>query len=53
MSEPTELDLLRLLADKAVDLLRGCDCDYDYRCGRCETVIRVRELAEQAKAVRK
>lgn len=41
-----EIKKLRLIATKASELKRGCDCEYDYRCGRCEDIISIRELAE-------
>lgn len=47
-----ELKLLRELADKAIDLRRGCGCEYDYRCGSCETVISVQYLAISAVELR-
>lgn len=40
-----ELKDLRDIAQLALKLERGCDCEYDYRCGRCDTVIRLRNLA--------
>jgi hypothetical protein len=43
-----ELRLLRETAEKALELGRGCDCEYDYRCGRCEQVLSVKELARKA-----
>ena len=46
-----ELKLLKLTAEAALKLQRGCDCEYDYRCGRCEQVIVTYELA--AKALKK
>ncbi len=47
-----ELKLLRQLVEKAKDLRRGCNCDYDYRCGNCQRIIDCYELAEQAEKAR-
>lgn len=44
-----ELKALRAIAAKAKELGRGCHCDYDYRCGNCQLVIDVKELAEGVK----
>jgi len=30
---------------------RGCDCEYDHRCGRCERVISLRRAVEQYDAI--
>lgn len=35
------------LIEEALKLERGCDCEYDYRCGNCEQIIKVRDLAIQ------
>lgn len=51
--DDAELKLLRQLADKAKELRRGCDCDYDYRCGSCQRVLDCKALAEQVEKVRK
>jgi hypothetical protein len=47
-----ELKLLRQLADKAIELERGCDCDYDYRCRSCSKLISVKYLAKSAVELR-
>ena len=47
-----ELRLLRDLVTRVKELRRGCDCDYDYRCGNCQRIIDVLELAEQAEKAR-
>jgi hypothetical protein len=47
-----ELKLLREVARECGGLQRGCDCEYDYRCGRCSQILHVKELAEQAKVLR-
>lgn len=36
-------DLERAIIDAARKIERGCDCDYDYRCGRCEAVLCLQE----------
>ena len=43
-----ELKALRKIAKEATELKRGCDCEYDYRCGRCQDIIDIREKAEKA-----
>lgn len=43
-----ELKALRAVAERATKLERGCNCDYDYRCNNCQTVIDTRELAQKA-----
>lgn len=37
---------LRRIAAMAANLERGCDCEYDHRCGRCSAVIAIREMAQ-------
>ena len=36
-------DLERVVVEAARRIERGCDCEYDYRCGRCEAVLRLHE----------
>ncbi len=35
---------LKKLSVAAGKIRRGCDCEYDYRCGRCEDAIDLGEL---------
>lgn len=46
--EDEELKLLRETAKAALELKRGCSCEYDYRCTACSQIIRTYELAEKA-----
>lgn len=40
--------------EKAVlDLDRGCDCDHDYRCSRCDKILYAKDLVEIEKIKRK
>lgn len=43
-----ELKLLRLVAEEALDIFRGCSCEYDYRCNNCEQILLTKELARKA-----
>jgi len=47
-----ELKLLRQLADYAIKLERGCDCEYDHRCYSCSKLITVKYLAKSAVELR-
>lgn len=42
---------LQLNFNKALHLMskleRGCDCEYDYRCGRCQSVLNCLEFVEE------
>lgn len=38
------------LLELCSELKRGCDCIYDDRCGRCETIIEVRAEAERLRS---
>ncbi|MBV9125687.1 MAG: hypothetical protein JO112_20245 [Planctomycetes bacterium] len=47
--EDAELKQLREIARLAKGLQRGCDCEYDHRCGRCQKIIDISNLAERVK----
>ncbi len=36
-------EVVQNLINKAREVRRGCSCDYDYRCGRCQAVIDLHE----------
>lgn len=38
------------VVNAAADLQRGCDCDYDYRCDKCQAVLDVREAVDAMNA---
>lgn len=42
-----ELKALRQIAQKAKQLQRGCWCEYDYRCGNCQTIVDLMNLSER------
>ena len=42
-----ELQALRTLKEHALKLQRGCWCDYDYRCGVCQRIVDIIELARK------
>ena len=35
------------LRDLIRGLRRGCECEYDYRCGKCQAVINAQEAVEK------
>ena len=39
---------LREVAELAAGLRRGCTCGYDDRCGNCDRIVRITELAKRA-----
>ena len=40
-------DKLLKLLQEIKELKRGCDCDYDYKCGNCYRIERIKQLAEE------
>lgn len=39
-------ELVRI-ARLASELERGCDCEYDYRCGRCDTIVTLQKAVKE------
>lgn len=37
------LEILLVLQKDVGALERGCDCEYDHRCGRCSRIVKVKE----------
>jgi hypothetical protein len=46
----TGIDLYATLHAAARKIKRGCDCEYDYRCGNCEDVVSLHNLLEKLEA---
>ena len=44
--DSAELKRLRKVEGLAMQLKRGCHCEYDYRCGNCDTIVKLREYLE-------
>jgi hypothetical protein len=38
---------LQKICEAAMKLQRGCDCEYDYRCGNCEQIVQVHNVLEE------
>jgi hypothetical protein len=39
-------DVLLAVVAAARKIERGCDCEYDYRCGRCSAVVALKKALE-------
>ena len=37
---------LRKICEAAMKVQRGCDCEYDHRCGRCDAVVELQNVLE-------
>jgi len=40
------LEKIRILLKLTQELNRGCSCEYDRRCGNCETIIEIKEITK-------
>lgn len=38
---------LRKICEAGMKVQRGCDCEYDYRCGNCEAVVGLQQTLEE------
>lgn len=38
---------LRKICEAGMKVQRGCDCEYDYRCGNCESILRLHNIIEE------
>lgn len=38
---------LRKICEAGMKVQRGCDCEYDYRCGNCDQVVQLHNLLEE------
>lgn len=42
------IEQMQAVVEQAALLGRGCSCGYDHRCGNCQRIIDVKELAQRA-----
>lgn len=38
---------LRKICEAGMKVRRGCDCEYDYRCGNCEQIVTLHNVLEE------
>lgn len=38
---------LRKICEAGMKVRRGCDCEYDYRCGNCQAVVTLHDLLQE------
>jgi len=38
---------LRKICEAGMKVQRGCDCEYDYRCGNCEQILQLLGTIEE------
>lgn len=38
---------LRKICEAGMKVQRGCDCEYDYRCGNCQSIVTLHNLLQE------
>jgi len=38
---------LRKICEAGMKVQRGCDCEYDYRCGNCQQIVTLHDILEE------
>jgi len=38
---------LQKICEAAMTVQRGCDCEYDHRCGNCESIVTLHKILDE------